>query len=201
MEVILLRHGKTRSNLERRYIGKTEEPVSEEGIRQLKALGVFTCVKRVAVSPRLRARQTAGILFPNAEQVVYEGLAEMDFGIFEGKNYEELADDPDYISWVEGGCVGRCPGGENLSEFIERTAAAFIKALSDSLELGEDRLIVVAHGGTIMTVASEFSEPRCGYFDCRAGHGEGFRFTFTGFNGRGRPRLINREYLKELKLC
>lgn len=201
MEVILLRHGKTKSNLERRYIGKTEEPVSGEGIRQLEALGVFPCVKRVAVSPRLRARQTAEILFPNAVQLIYEGLAEMDFGIFEGKNFAELADDPDYVSWVEGGCLGKCPGGESRTGFIERTSEAFIKALSDSVKLGEDRLIVVAHGGTIMTVASEFSEPRCDYFDCRAEHGEGFRFTFTGFDGRGRPRLINRIYLKELKLC
>jgi len=201
MEVILLRHGKTKSNLERRYIGRTEEPLSDEGIGQLKTLGVFPCVKRVAVSPRLRARQTAEILFPNAEQAVYEGLAEMDFGIFEGKNYAELSDNPDYRRWVEGDCVGKCPGGESRLEFIERTSEAFIKALSDAVELGEERLIIVAHGGTIMVVGSEFSEPHCSYFDCRADHGEGYRFTFAGFDGSGRPRLINRTYLKELKLC
>jgi len=201
MEVILLRHGRTKSNLERRYIGITDEPVSAEGIGQLSSLGVFPCIRRVAVSPRLRARQTAEALFPNALQIVYEGLAEMDFGSFEGKNYAELADDPDYISWVDGGCSGKCPGGESRAEFTGRTSKAFIKALSDAMALNEERLIIVAHGGTIMSVASEFSEPNCDYFECRADHGEGFRFTFTGFDAAGRPRLINRSHLKELTLC
>ena len=46
-----------------------------------------------------------------------------------------------------------------------------------------------AHGGTIMTVASEFSEPRCDYFDCPREHGEGFRFTFTGDGAEDRALL------------
>lgn len=196
-----MRHGKTNSNLEQRYIGTTDEPVSPEGIEQLESLGAFPCINRVAVSPRRRARQTAEILFPAAVQTVYEGLAEMNFGSFEGKNYAELADNPDYIGWVDSGCTGRCPGGESLSEFIARTSEAFVNALSDAVSSGEERLIIVAHGGTIMTVTSEFSEPDCDYFECRADHGEGFRFTFTGFDGRGRPRLINRIYLKDLSLC
>lgn len=201
MEVILLRHGKTKSNLERRYIGVTDEPVSDEGMRRLGSHGSFPCVSRVAVSPRLRARETAQTLFPKALHTIYKGLAEMNFGSFEGKNYAELADDPDYTEWVDGGCSGRCPGGESRSEFIERTSEAFISAVSDAVSRGEDRLIIVAHGGTIMTVTSEFSKPHCDYFDCRADHGEGFRFTFAGFDERGRPRLINRIYLKELALC
>jgi len=201
MEVILLRHGKTNSNLERRYIGRTDEPVSAEGLEQLKSLGVFPCITRVAVSPRLRARQTAEVLFPNAAQAVYDGLAEMDFGSFEGKNYAELADDPDYRAWVDGGCIDKCPGGESRAEFISRTAQAFKKALSDAAALNEARLIIVAHGGTIMAVANEFSEPYCDYFECRADHGEAFRFILADFDTGVKPRLINRSHLKELTLC
>ena len=37
-----------------------------------------------------RARQTARILFPEAEQIVVPGLREMDFGTFEGRNYVEM---------------------------------------------------------------------------------------------------------------
>mgnify|MGYP000581579371 CR=1 FL=1 len=36
LEVLLLRHGQTQGNLEKRYIGKTDEPLSEKGIRFLQ---------------------------------------------------------------------------------------------------------------------------------------------------------------------
>ena len=58
-----------------------------------------------------RTRQTAEVLFPDAKLVVADGLKEMDFGVFEGRNYREMEHDPQYRAWVETGCEGRCPGG------------------------------------------------------------------------------------------
>jgi alpha-ribazole phosphatase len=121
MEIILLRHAETKGNLERRYIGLTDEPLCEEGIRHAKSLGSFPEIKSVAVSPLLRAKQTARLIFPNAELTPYEGLEEMHFGYFEGKNFEEMSEDPRYRAWVDSFGVDHCPGGESRDEFISRT--------------------------------------------------------------------------------
>lgn len=200
MEVLLIRHAETKSNLERRYIGRTDEPLCPEGIKNAESKGVFSEVKRVAVSPLMRARQTAAILFPNAKQVVYDGLAEMYFGKFEGKNFEEMANDPLYQAWVDSQGVDRCPGGESRADFIFRTAAEFKRALRDSVNLGEERLVIVAHGGTAMAVTSSFSSPPIDYFDARIAHCEAYKYTLLETNFSENPRLTNCTKLKDLEL-
>ena len=35
MKLIFIRHGKTAGNLERRYIGRTDEPLCDEGIAEI----------------------------------------------------------------------------------------------------------------------------------------------------------------------
>lgn len=38
MKIIFIRHGKTKGNLEKRYIGKTDESLCEIGIKELKKI-------------------------------------------------------------------------------------------------------------------------------------------------------------------
>lgn len=199
MEVIILRHAETNGNLEHRYIGLTDEPLSGFGIEHATKKGSFPDIKRVVTSPLLRTKQTAKIFFPNAELVPYWGLEEMHFGEFEGKNFEEMTGDLTYQAWIDSNGLDTCPGGENRDGFIERTCAAFKKVLKDALALHEERLIIVAHCGTIMSVTSSFSDPACGYFDCRVSHCEGFRFTLSEDDFEN-PVLKERELIKDLKL-
>ena len=53
----------------------------------------------------------------------------MNFGKFEGRNYKEMEKDPDYRAWVDGMCLGKCPGGESREEFCARTCEAFLEVL------------------------------------------------------------------------
>lgn len=198
MEIIIIRHAETKGNLERRYIGLTDEPICEQGIENAKNFGAYTDVKRVVISPLLRTKQTAGIIFPNAELIPYEGLEEMHFGDFEGKNFEEMANDPAYQAWVDGNGVDNCPGGESRAEFIERSCAAFKKVIRENI--GEERIFIVAHCGTLMSVTSSFAQPPCDYFECRVGHCEGFRFRLS-YNDVENPVLLDREFIKDLKTC
>ncbi len=200
MELIILRHAETKGNLERRYIGLTDEPLCEAGVKHAQSAGVCPDIKRVIVSPLLRARQTAEIIFPNAELVPYEGLEEMHFGAFEGKNFEEMAEDPAYQAWVDGNGVDNCPGGESRGEFVLRTCETFKKVLKDAFGRKDGRLVIVAHCGTIMAVTSSYSEPPCDYFGCRVSHCEGFRFDVSEYDGEN-PKLRNREFVKDLSIC
>lgn len=126
--------------------------------------------EQVYVSPLVRARETATILFPAAEQIVVPDFREMDFGVFEGRTAGEMADDPAYRTWVAGGCAGRCPGGENLAEFSDRVWTAFAKLL----ETKPERLVIVAHGGVQMTILDRYARPHRDYFDWTAPCGGGF---------------------------
>ena len=70
IDIFFIRHGATEGNLRRRYIGRTDEPLCEAGIAQVKALQKRgLSVDRLFVSPMLRTRQTADILAANREDL------------------------------------------------------------------------------------------------------------------------------------
>ena len=62
MTVYLIRHGQTQGNLERRYIGSTDQPLCPQGREALEGREMPS-VDGLYVSPLLRCRQTAAILF------------------------------------------------------------------------------------------------------------------------------------------
>ncbi len=172
MKVYLLRHGRTAYNDEARYQGWRDVPLSAGGEAQLARAGISP--ETVWVSPLIRARRTAEILFPSARQIILEDLKEMNFGAFEGRTWQEMADDADYRNWVDGGCEGRCPGGESKKEFCDRVCGAFADALERAEDAGEREAVIVAHGGVQMAVLERFALPRRGYYDWHAPCGGGY---------------------------
>ena len=189
MTVYLLRHGRTAYNEQRRYQGRSDPPLSPAGAAELRAAD-FT-PEAVYTSPLLRARQTARILFPAARQEVVAALAEMDFGDFEGRTADEMAQDAAYRAWVDGGCTGPCPNGESLAQFCDRTCRAFAALVERAAAEGRETLVIVAHGGTQRAVMERFCEPRSPTSTCgRPSAGAG-RFNTT-------PALWARE--KRLRL-
>lgn len=162
MKIYLLRHGQTRYNVEKRYQGALDIPLSEKGREKLMRADISP--EKVYVSPLNRARSTAAVLFPEAEQIVVRDFREMCFGIFEGRNYREMEQDPEYIAWVEGGCEGRCPGGERRAEFCDRTCKEFVPLMEEALHNGEEKLVIMAHGGTQMAIMERYALPHCDYY-------------------------------------
>lgn len=172
MLIFLLRHGATACNAERRYQGRGDVPLSPAGRAALRRADFSP--EAVYVSPLSRAVETAAILFPGARQIPVPALVEMDFGAFEGRNSLEMAHDAGYRAWVEGGCTGRCPGGESRESFSARVCRAFSALVDERLAAGADRLVIVAHGGVQMAALERFALPRRAYFDWRAPCGGGF---------------------------
>lgn len=92
VKITWIRHGMTQANGEHRYLGKTDEPLSETGIHLLqeKKKEYFSSPPEfLYTSPMKRCVQTAELLFERNPILIPE-WKEMDFGQFEGKNYEEL---------------------------------------------------------------------------------------------------------------
>lgn len=172
MEVYLLRHGETSYNALGYYQGMHDIPLSEAGRAKLRRAEISP--GRVYVTPLCRTAQTAAVLFPDAEIVAVEELREMSFGRFEGRSDAQLAQDPDYIAWMESKWAIPCPGGERLEDFAQRSCAALARLIEESLEQGEESLVVVAHGGTQMAVMERMARPRRSFIQGLTGNGAGY---------------------------
>ena len=94
IEIWLIRHGKTPENEQHRYIGWLDSSLGSAGKAEL--IRASETVSKVWVTNRRRTQETAQILFPGAKQILVPGLEEMNFGSFEGKNFEEMQNDSAY---------------------------------------------------------------------------------------------------------
>ena len=92
MLIYLLRHGLTEYNAEKRYQGQRDIPLSAAGRAMLCRADIDP--QTVYITPLCRTRQTAEVLFPEANLVPVTDLQEMCFGSFEGRNYIEMEHDP-----------------------------------------------------------------------------------------------------------
>lgn len=163
MLIYLLRHGLTEYNAQKRYQGQRDIPLSAEGLAQLCKADIEPEV--VYVTPLRRTSQTARVLFPGAKLVVIDGLKEMCFGSFEGRNYIEMEHDADYQAWVAANCESKCPDGERKEEFSARICAAFSALVDEALAKGEKQLVIMAHGGTQMAAMERYVLPHRDYYE------------------------------------
>ena len=171
MKIIFIRHGKTSGNLEKRYIGKTDENLCDIGISELKN-HTYPDTEIVICSPLKRCVQTAEIIYPDKKIVTYNGLKECDFGDFEGRNYTELSDNPDYKKWLESMGTMPFPNGEAHEDFVNRCVSDFEKSVSDFKSY--DKIAYVIHGGTIMSVLEKFAVPKKSFYDYQVKNGGGY---------------------------
>lgn len=177
MKLIFIRHGKTVGNLEKRYIGTTDEPLCEEGIGELKSI-IYPDCDIVVTSPMKRCIQTARLIYPDKNHIVREDLRECDFGDFEGKNYHELSGNQDYQRWIDSGGTAAFPNGETPSEFKKRCVSEFVKTMSEFDEKAVPAFVV--HGGTIMSVFERFAFPKGSYYDFQVPNAHGYVTEFDG---------------------
>ena len=134
VHIALIRHAPTQGNLEGRYVGATDEGLSDQGRARAGEAAVALAglaPRRLLTSGMRRCDETAAILFPKLVPAHLPGLAEMRFGAFEGKTYAEMDGDARYQAWVDSGCSAACPGGEAQAEFVARVRTAFEQAFDD----------------------------------------------------------------------
>jgi len=152
-DVVLVRHGST-SWTGRRYCGRSDPPLDAAGLaaaRSLAAALAPTLARDVLIvtSPTRRARETAAAFVAAAgaaELEVDERWREADFGIAEGRTFEDLAAlEPDLAAALARGVTDiDWPGGETAAELGSRVEAAW------SALVGRARpSLVVAHAGPI----------------------------------------------------
>ena len=181
--VIVLRHGKTKSNLRRAYCGHTDVSLCPEGRTELETLRASarypSCEGyEVVTSGMKRTDETLRALYGDIPFRAEEAFREIHFGVFEDKSYEELKDRADYQAWISGDVTrNRPPGGESAEEMTARMLARF-----HALTKGDGKkLLIVSHGGPIgFLMLSLFPGEREGWYDWQPKNGCGYMIELDG---------------------
>lgn len=153
MKLILIRHGKTEANEKHLYCGSTDLSLSDAGIKELlelKRTKSYPSAEkiRVVTSGMKRCEETLAVLYGKIPHESSPAFREMDFGEFEMRSYEQMKNDPAYISWITGDNESNtAPGGESGVIMTKRV----LDALERLLDEGQDTLIVT-HGGVIAAI-------------------------------------------------
>ena len=158
-EILLIRHGETDWNVEKRLQGHADIALNAEGRRQAAALGRVLLdepLDAIYASDLQRARDTAQAIAVPRGMIVHTEphLRERCYGAFEGLLHHEIHEryPADFVAWKARDLDHRYPAGthrtETLREFADRALACLTR-----LANGPHRSIaVVSHGGVLDTL-------------------------------------------------
>ncbi|MCM1258688.1 MAG: histidine phosphatase family protein [Roseburia sp.] len=171
MKFYLIRHGMTKGNGEKRYVGgRTDEDLTQAGIEELKRRNCPD-VERVYASPMKRCVHTAEILYPRQEIFVKKEFRETDFGRFENKNYQELKEEKAYQDWLKTGGTRAFPEGESKEEVRSRVLGGFRQVFCEMQSQNLQTAALVVHGGTIMYLMEAYGGEEKGFYDYQIENG------------------------------
>lgn len=147
--LLFVRHGQSTWNLEHRWQGQADPPLSDHGREQaIHAAANIGTVDVIVSSPQIRALETATII---SEQIgvgpvqAHTELRERNAGIWSGLTTDEI--ESGWPGWIDS---GRRPEGWEPDEDVLPRAIDVIDEISR--EFAGATLLVVSHGGVIVTL-------------------------------------------------
>ncbi|MCB1214427.1 MAG: histidine phosphatase family protein [Deltaproteobacteria bacterium] len=151
LRVLLIRHGQTQWNLERRIMGKEAIGLNETGHAQIKQTAESLkglAFEALYSSPILRAKESAEYFEKifGLETKLDLRLEEVGYGDWVGRTFEEVKQDPGYVPYFETPHQSAAPGGESLEKVCQR-GRDFLKSVYDFYQ--EGNVLVVSHADWI----------------------------------------------------
>ncbi len=159
MKLFTVRHGETVWNVEHRVCGISDKELTERGremaeemAERLRADQERNRIGAILVSPLRRARDTAAPVEKalGIEAEVVEALHEVDFGIYEGVDW----DDPGFRR-IKAEPFVRFPGGESAAE-----AAARVYSLLDRVKAEYSCSVLLVCHATLMRIIDTYFHDR-----------------------------------------
>jgi broad specificity phosphatase PhoE len=156
-KLIMVRHGESEGNRDRRFTISPEVPITDLGRQQAREAAAVIArhfnPRLIISSPFRRARQTSEIIGEILQlpiEVVHD-LHERDLGRLKGESYDALRElvrqDPVYNP--KQGWLWRPEGGESYEEVRQRVVAAVEGVLA---RYPNDELVIVSHGGVMLSM-------------------------------------------------
>jgi 2,3-bisphosphoglycerate-dependent phosphoglycerate mutase len=156
--LVLVRHGQSLWNLENRFTGETDVPLTAQGHEEASAAGAkligilfthgFTSVLQRAIDTMTLLLEAAGQ--PQLAVTHDAALNERNYGNLQGLNKAEVAKqygDEQVALWRRSFSV-RPPGGESLDDTAHRVLPYYHTAIEPLLRQG-GTILVVAHGNSL----------------------------------------------------
>ena len=171
-KLILLRHGQSQWNLENRFTGWKDVPLTEKGETEAKKAGELLkkhkiIIDKVFSSILERANKTAEIVIKKAElnnllenskliMTCSEKLNERDYGDLVGLNKQETADKfgKDQVHIWRRSYDTPPPNGESLKDVVARVAPYFEENIKPLINKGKN-ILIVAHGNSLRAMIIE----------------------------------------------
>lgn len=155
-EILLVRHGQTDWNAERRWQGHDDRPLNKLGRDQARELAGRLRdepLEAIYTSDLRRARETAEILAARRDIEVHElpALREIDVGSWAGLTTAEIAElFPAQVDRMRDDGFG-WEGGETPDQLTKRVVEA-VRGIAAAHPGG--RVLLVAHGGVIRVLGA-----------------------------------------------
>ena len=165
--LVLLRHGESQWNLENRFTGWVDVPLSARGVQEARNAGeklrpyrfdrAFTSVlQRANETLRLALEVIGQTAVPTEKD---KALNERMYGELQGLNKAETAKkygDDQVKIWRRSYDV-RPPGGESLQDTAERVLPYYEKVIKPRLLAGET-ILIAAHGNSLRALVMELEQ-------------------------------------------
>jgi broad specificity phosphatase PhoE len=134
--LILIRHGETDYNMEKKYCGFSDPPLNKNGIWQCERLSNGLSglkIDKVCSSDLKRAFQSADIIFKKFPIEQLKNFRELNFGVFDGLTYEVIIKKYQtyYVNWMSNPVSIKVPNGEGLMELNRRVKNGLHNILSN----------------------------------------------------------------------
>ena len=168
-KLVLLRHGQSQWNLENRFTGWKDVPLTEKGISEANNAGLLLKknhieIDKVFSSVLERANKTVEIAIKASEignlynngALIYERdkrLNERDYGDLVGLNKAETADKfgKDQVQIWRRSYDTPPPNGESLKDVVDRVSPYFIEVIKPYL-LENKNVLIAAHGNSLRAI-------------------------------------------------
>jgi 2,3-bisphosphoglycerate-dependent phosphoglycerate mutase len=164
--LVLVRHGESQWNLENRFTGWIDVPLTPKGEEEARRAGAELKAKglrfdRAFTSVLMRASQTLKLVLeelgqPDIPVERDQALNERHYGDLQGLNKAETAakfGDAQVHTWRRSFDVPP-PNGESLKDTAARTLPYFNARILPLLRKGED-IIIAAHGNSLRSIVME----------------------------------------------
>lgn len=133
LELLLIRHGQTDWNVERKVMGRNPIPLNTTGRAQARDLakGLKNIpIHAIYTSPTKRTMQTAQILMKGRDTVPLmqeEGFTEIEYGEWVGHDINQLLPSEQFQAYLKKPSEYAIPGGETVVGAMQRAVAAVEK--------------------------------------------------------------------------
>lgn len=154
IRMLLVRHGETEWNRQKRFQGQIDVPLNENGRLQARQAAEFlksVSIDRAVSSPMMRPKETAELILQHHPEVTLtfkDDLQEISHGLWEGKLEAEIemSYPGELARWQATPEAVQMPEGENLQQVWDRATAAWDAIVAEAAQSEAPlTVMVVAH--------------------------------------------------------